>query len=68
MRHQSSVKKKKAEKPPQAESALEAFAMKEPLSPEGEALWDEVMAQIERERNDPVLNQPRKVFWDETSE
>jgi hypothetical protein len=42
--------------------------MKEPLSPEGEALWDEVMAQIERERKDPILNQPRKVFWDETSE
>ena len=42
-------------------SALEAFAMKEPLSPQGEALWNEVMAQIEQERRDPALTRLQDV-------
>jgi hypothetical protein len=44
-----------------AMSALDVFAMTEPLSPEGEALWDEAMAQVERERRDPLLNRARDV-------
>jgi hypothetical protein len=42
-------------------SALDVFAMTEPLSAEGERLWNEIMEQIERERRDPVLNRPRDV-------
>jgi hypothetical protein len=37
------------------------FAMPEPLSVEGEALWDEAMAQVERERHDPALSRTRDV-------
>ena|SRR5882724_10268185 len=47
--------------PRRAKSALDMFAMPEPLSPEGEALWEEAMAQIERERHDPALNRTRDV-------
>jgi len=47
--------------PHSMQSALDVFAMSEPLSPEGEALWDEAMAQIERDRHDPVLNRARDV-------
>src|SRR5438046_2482581 len=47
--------------PRRAQSALDMFAMPEPSSPEGEALWDEAMAQIERERRDPTRNRPRAV-------
>jgi hypothetical protein len=36
-------------------SALDAFVMKEALSPQGEALWKDVMRQIERDRKDPLL-------------
>jgi hypothetical protein len=42
-------------------TALDAFAMKEPLSPQGEALWEEVMRRIERDRKDPLLSRPRNV-------
>jgi hypothetical protein len=42
-------------------TALDVFAMKEPLSPEGEALWDKVMRQIDRDRKDPMLGRPRDV-------
>jgi hypothetical protein len=42
-----------------APSALDLFAMKEPLSPTGEALWDQAMAQVERERKDARLNRSR---------
>ena len=42
-------------------TALGVFAMDEPLSAEAEALWDEAMAQVERERKDPSLNHPRDV-------
>lgn len=45
----------------QALTALDAFAMKEPLSSQGEALWEDAMAQVERERKDSALNRPRKV-------
>ncbi len=41
--------------------ALDVFAMKERLSPEGEALWEKVMRQIDRDRKDPVLGRPRDV-------
>jgi len=42
-----------------AENAVELFAMTEPLSPAGEALWQAAMAQIERDRKDSALNRPR---------
>jgi hypothetical protein len=42
-------------------SVLEAFAMTEPSSEEGEALWEEAMAQVARDRKDPALNRPRKL-------
>jgi hypothetical protein len=45
--------------PGRAMTALDIFAMPEPLSAEGEALWEEVMKQVERDRNDPRLNRPR---------
>ena len=47
--------------PRHAQSALDIFAMQEPLSPEDEVLWDDAMAQVERERRDPVLNRLRDV-------
>jgi hypothetical protein len=31
-------------------NAADMFAMPEPLSPAGEALWDDAMVQIERDR------------------
>jgi hypothetical protein len=48
-------------KPRKGMSVLEAFAMTEPLSEEGERLWEEAMAQVARDRKDPVLNRPRKL-------
>jgi len=45
--------------PSQLSSARDIFAMKEELSPEGEALWNDVMALIERERHDPNLGRAR---------
>jgi hypothetical protein len=42
-------------------TALDIFAMPESLSPEGEALWEDVMKQVERERKDGQLNCPRDV-------
>jgi hypothetical protein len=42
-------------------TALDAFAMKEPLSPQGEVLWEDVMRQIERDRTDPLLSRARDV-------
>jgi len=44
-----------------AASAIDLFAMPEPLSPAGEVLWDDAMAQIERDRKDSTLNRPRKL-------
>ena len=44
-----------------ASTALDVFAMDEPLSAKAEALWDEAMAQVDRERKDPSLNRPRDV-------
>jgi len=41
-------------------SALDIFAMTEALSSEGEALWDEAMAQVERERRNPTLSRARE--------
>lgn len=50
-----------AARPEGAQSAIDAFAMTEPLSASGEALWEEVMAQVERDRRNPALNRPRAV-------
>jgi hypothetical protein len=47
--------------PQDALTALDIFAMEEPLSPQGEALWEEAMTQIERDRKDPALSRPRNV-------
>jgi hypothetical protein len=40
-------------------TALDIFAMPAPLSAAGEALWDEAMAQVERERRDQQVNRLR---------
>jgi len=40
-------------KPTIVTTALDIFAMTEALSPEGEALWNNAMARIERERRYP---------------
>lgn len=42
-------------------NAAGLFAMPQPLSPAGEALWDAAMARIERDRTDLRLNRPRKL-------
>lgn len=44
-----------------AASAAELFAMAVPLSPTGEALWQEAMTVVRRARKDRALNRPRKV-------
>lgn len=41
-------------------NAADQFAMPETLSPAGEALWDDAMAQIERDRKDTRLSALRK--------
>ena len=46
-------------------TALDVFAMKEPLSPEGEALWEEAMREGERIRKDPRLNRLRDIDLDQ---
>ena len=47
--------------PRKALSALDAFAMSESLSLQGEAMWEEIMTRIERDRKDPALNRLRDV-------
>jgi hypothetical protein len=47
-------------KPGRTANAADLFAMPERLSPVGEALWDDAIARIERDRKDPGLNRPRK--------
>jgi hypothetical protein len=42
-------------------SALDLFAMTTALSTAGEALWDEAMGQVLRNRRDRALNRARKV-------
>jgi len=42
-----------------AANAVELFAMAQPLSPAGEALWEAAMTRIERDRKDFALNRPR---------
>jgi hypothetical protein len=42
-------------------SALDVFAVAEPLSPDGERIWNEVMEQVERDRRDPALNRARDI-------
>jgi hypothetical protein len=50
-----------AAKPNDVQSAIDAFAMTEPLSERGQMLWDEAMAQVERDRRNPALNRARAV-------
>ncbi len=40
-------------------TALDIFAMQEPLTAQAEALWDRAMAQIERARSDEAFNRLR---------
>ena len=47
--------------PGTAPTALDVFAMEESMSPHAEALWDEAIGQVQRERRDASLNRPRKV-------
>lgn len=42
-------------------TAVNMFAMDEPLSPDAEAQWEEAMATVARDRKDPSLNRARKV-------
>lgn len=49
-----------AHEPGRAASAVDLFAMATPVSPAGEALWDDAIEQIGRDRKDPVLSRPRK--------
>jgi hypothetical protein len=43
------------------ESAIDIFAMTAPLSPAGEALWDETIELVQRDRKNRALNRPRKI-------
>jgi hypothetical protein len=43
----------------EARTALDVFAMPEPLSAEGERLWEQAMKQVARDREDRRLNRPR---------
>jgi len=44
-----------------AKTALDAFSMPGPLSPDGEALWDDAMAQVQRDRTNPALGHLRDI-------
>jgi hypothetical protein len=46
--------------PGRAVDVIDFFAMPEPLSAAGEALWDDAMARIEKDRKDPTLSGLRK--------
>ena len=46
--------------PGRAANAADLFAMPEPLSPVADALWEDAIARIARDRKDPGLNRPRK--------
>lgn len=45
----------------QARTALDIFAMPEPLSAEGERTWEHAMRRVARDRRDRNLNRPRDV-------
>ena len=45
----------------QASTALDIFAMPQPLSAKGERLWRKAMKKVERDRKDRLLNRPRDV-------
>jgi hypothetical protein len=47
--------------PDRAVTALDIFAMPEPLSAKGERLWRQAMKQVERDRKDRRLNGPRDI-------
>jgi hypothetical protein len=41
------------------QTAFDVFALTKPLSAKGQALWDDAMAQVARDRKNPVLNRAR---------
>ena len=43
-----------------AQSALDIFAMAEPLSADAETMWEDAMTRVRRDRADPRLNRARK--------
>jgi hypothetical protein len=45
----------------QASTALDIFAMPQPLTTKGERLWRKAMKKVERDRKDRRLNRPRDV-------
>jgi hypothetical protein len=50
-----------AREPDRAATAVDLFAMPEPPSPAQDALWDDVMGRIERDRKDRKLSRARKL-------
>ena len=50
-----------AAKTDRVRNAVDIFAMTEPLSAAGEALWAEAMAKVEGDRKNPAFNRLRKV-------
>jgi hypothetical protein len=42
------------------QSALDIFAMNEPVSADVEAVWDDAMRQVQQDRVDPRFNRARK--------
>jgi len=49
-----------AQTPGGVATAVDLFAMPERSSPVDDAMWDQAMAQIARDRKDPAVNRPRK--------
>jgi hypothetical protein len=49
-----------APEPGRVANSVDLFAMPEPLSAAGEALWNDAMARIEDDRKDPALSGLRK--------
>jgi hypothetical protein len=43
-----------------ARNALDIFAMPEPARADAEAIWEDAMAKVRRDRADPRLNRARK--------
>ena len=48
-------------RPGRIQTAVDIFAMTEPPTPQAEALWDEAMAKVERDRKNRKLNRMRKL-------
>jgi len=49
-----------AQTPGRVTTAVDLFALPEQSSTVDDAMWDEAMAQIARDRKDPAINRPRK--------